>query len=80
MKIEICQREKKDENKLRKYFEMLILVFVLTVGTLIFTFNKINEISEKQKDQWADYVSVFKESELHGVLFPSNEKDENSQG
>ncbi len=75
MKTVLYQKEKKEEGNIKKYFDVILLVFTLTIITVILILSKLDEISEEQMKNSTDYVSVFKESELYNVLFP--EENEN---
>lgn len=69
MKISFSQVIKKEEKRIKKYFEVLLLVFTLTAITVILALSQIDEKIEYKDANTEDYVSVFKESELHEMLF-----------
>lgn len=71
MKFEIHKVEKREDKKFKKYFEVLLLVFTLTLITVILALSRINEKIDAENDISKDYVSVFKESELYEILFSS---------
>ena len=68
MKINFTSQSRKikKENKIemKKYFQILLLVFTVTVLTLILSFGEIiKKVESKQKD-CSEYVSVFIENNL----------------
>lgn len=63
-----------NENKLKKYFEIMLLVFTLTSLTIILSLSWMNNEIEAKKENTEDYVAVFKESELHEILFKQSEE------
>lgn len=69
MKISFSQVVKKEEKRIKKYFEALLLVFTLTAITVILALSQLDNKIEEEKVNSEDYVSVFKESELHEILF-----------
>ncbi len=71
MKIAIYQKVKKEEKTIKKYFEILLLVFTLTAITVILALSQIDEKIEEEKVNTEGYVSVFKESDLYEMLFSS---------
>lgn len=74
MKISFYQREKKEEKSIKKYFEVLILVFTLTVITVILALSNLDNSAREENINTEDYVSVFKESEIYDILFENREE------
>lgn len=74
MKISFYQREKKEEKSIKKYLEVLILVFTLTVITVILALTNFDSRAREENINTEDYVSVFKESELYDILFKNREE------
>jgi len=74
MKISFYQREKKEEKSIKKYLEVLILVFTLTVITVILALTNFDSKAREENINTEDYVSVFKESELYDILFENREE------
>ena len=74
MKISFYQREKKEEKSIKKYLEVLILVFTLTVITVILALTNFDSRAREENINTEDYVSVFKESELYDILFENREE------
>ena len=74
MKIAFYQKVQKEEKRIKKYFEVLLLVFTLASIAVILALSDLDKKIEKEASNTEDYVSVFKESELHEILFESTEK------
>lgn len=74
MKIAFYQKTKKEEKGIKKYFEILLLVFTLTIITVILALSHFEEKAMDENINTEDYVSVFKESELYEILFKSIEE------
>lgn len=74
MKILFYQREKKEDKSIKKYLEVLILVFTLTVITVILALTNFDSRAREENINTEDYVSVFKESELYDILFENREE------
>lgn len=73
MKISFNSLSKKEEKNLKKYFEVLLLVFTLTAITVILALSQLDSKIDEEKTNTEDYVSVFKESQLHEILFAKEE-------
>ena len=73
MKIAFYQKTKKEEKSIKKYFEVLLLVFTLTVFTVILALSDLDRKIEEDNINTEDYVSVFKESELYDIIFEGRE-------
>ena len=74
MKTLFYQREKKEDKSIKKYLEVLILVFTLTVITVILALTNFDSRAREENINTEDYVSVFKESELYDILFENREE------
>ncbi|MBO5356805.1 MAG: hypothetical protein J6A53_06720 [Clostridia bacterium] len=73
MKISISSTLIREDKKIKNYFEILLLVFTLTAITVILSLSQMDEKINDEKPNTEDYVSVFKESELHEILFSQAE-------
>lgn len=77
MKTNINNRtiKKSKENKIeiKKCFQILLLVFTITVLTIALSADKIIKEVEANKENLNEYVSVFLENDLEKLLFDSNE-------
>lgn len=73
MKISFNLLSKKEEKSFKKYFEVLLLVFTLTAITVILALSQLDSKIDEEKSNTEDYVSVFKESQLHEILFAKEE-------
>ena len=69
MKISYSISQKREEKKIKKYFEVLLLVFTLTAITVILSLSQLDHKLKEEKNNTEDYVSVFKETELYEILF-----------
>ena len=69
MKITYNTTIKKEEKNFKKYFEILLLVFTLTIISVILALSQLDSKIEEEKANKEDYVSVFEESKLHEILF-----------
>ena len=74
MKTTFYQKTKKEEKRIEKYFEILLLMFTLTAITVILVLSNLDEKVKEESINTEEYVSVFKESELHEILFEGSEK------
>ena len=75
MKTRIYQKVKKEEKSIKKYFEILLLVFTLTSITVILALSNFESRAKEEYINTEDYVSVFKESELYEFIFQSSEEE-----
>lgn len=78
MKININNKTTKNskENKIeiKKYFQILLLVFTITVLTIVLSADKIIKEVEANKENFNEYANVFLENDLEKLLFDSDEK------
>jgi len=69
MRVSFTHKYKKEEGIIKKCFEILLLAFTLTVIATLLALSRMDSKIEEAKENSKDYVAVFKESELHKVLF-----------
>lgn len=80
MKVSFCEKKTKkqkiqnEDKKIKKYFQILLLLFVLTTFSIILYMSNIKEENKSTNINTQDYVSVFNETELKKILFYSYEK------
>ncbi len=72
MKTIIHEKSKGEEGKFKKALEVLMLVFSLTMITVILALSELKENESKNSSYSEEYVSVFKESEFYEILGFSN--------
>ena len=81
MKVSFCEKKTKKSNsrnedkRIKKYFQILLLVFILTSFSIILYMSNIKEEKESININSQDYVSVFNETELKKILFYSQKKE-----
>lgn len=73
MKTQITEKRKEKTDKLKLHFEILSLVFVLTLITVIMILSSYDNVAKENEELSKGYVEVFKESELHEILEFSDE-------
>ena len=64
---------KNEEVRINYYVKLLILVAIISIVSASFFIFKLDSKLSSESIISADYVSVFKESELHEMLFNLNE-------
>lgn len=69
------QKEQKEEKRIKKYFQILLLIFTVTFLTVTLTIDKITEGIERKNLNSQDYVSVFNETDFKKTLFYSHNSD-----
>ena len=62
-----------EEKRIKKYFQILLLVFTVTLFTFVLSINEVIKENEIENSNPQDYVSVFNETNLKKVLFYSHE-------
>ena len=67
------KKSKENKIEIKKYFQILLLVFTITVLTIALSADKIIKEVEANKENLNEYVSVFLENDLEKLLFDSNE-------
>ena len=67
----ITRKNKKEseDKKLKKCFQLLTLIFTISLLTLAVFFTKLDEAIENKTEEKENYASVFKESKLHQIIF-----------
>ena len=70
----ITKNSKENKIEIKKYFQILLLVFTITVLTIVLSADKIIKEVEANKENFNEYVSVFLENDLENLLFDSDEK------
>jgi hypothetical protein len=68
MKTQITEKRKEKTDKLKIHFEILSLVFVLTLITVIMILSSYDNVARENEELSKEYVEVFKESELYEIL------------
>ena len=72
MKTSFVTQNSKKENedkKLKKCFQLLALIFTISLLTLGVFFSRLDKIIDEKTEEKQDYVYVFKESKLHQIIF-----------
>ena len=62
-----------EESRIKKYFQILLLVFIITFFSFVLVINEIVKENEMENLNSQDYVSVFNETDLKKILFFSYE-------
>ena len=62
-----------EESRIKKYFQILLLVFIITFFSFVLAINEIVKENEMENLNSQDYVSVFNETDLKKILFFSYE-------
>ena len=67
----VTQKSKKEneDKKLKKCFQLLTLIFTISLLTLGVFFSWLDKIIDEKTEEKQDYVYVFKESKLHQIIF-----------
>ena len=67
----VTQKSKKEneDKKLKKCFQLLTLIFTISLLTLGVFFSRLDKIIDEKTEEKQDYVYVFKESKLHQIIF-----------
>ena len=70
----ITKNSKENKIEIKKYFQILLLVFTITVLTIVLSADKIIKEVEANKENFNEYANVFLENDLEKLLFDSDEK------
>lgn len=69
MRVSFTHKYKKEDGGIKSCFEILLLAFALAAIATLLALSRLDSKIEEEKENSKDYVAVFKESELHKVLF-----------